>query len=207
MRASSNSARSATLTDAKAQRAARCGNGRAAERGADAGGARLLLAAPTAAALRRCGGTSAHCAADLRCAHTGISPAWLGVAALPHLLLIPFVLKMSWWQSGVAGRDSVDGLLCRVLCRAVSAGALFRQERDCMACGYFLCAESGAALLLDDGDDGAAVPGGDDLGGAADCAACARLGSGEFGSRRGGRARTVAAGRIPGAGVCRIHTL
>ncbi len=128
-----------------------------------------------------------------------LGSVWL---PLPHLLLVPFVLKMSWWQSGVRGGDPLDGLLCGVVRRTLPAGALLCSAFDCVACGGVLRAESGTAVFLDHGDDRAAVPGGDDLGRAADHAAGAALGE-----QRCGGTRAPAAGCGAAAGVCGLHAL
>jgi hypothetical protein len=111
MRASSNSARSATLTEAKAQPR-------------DAGTVALLSVVLTLAALAFCsqhqllllyGDAVAHLHIARRIfdARTPgfrqLGSVWL---PLPHLLLIPFVLKMSWWQSGVPG--AIPSMACYV---------------------------------------------------------------------------------------------
>jgi hypothetical protein len=49
-----------------------------------------------------------------------LGSVWL---PLPHLLLLPFVQKMSWWQSGVAGA------LPSMLCYAAAGAALLRLAR------------------------------------------------------------------------------
>ncbi len=49
-----------------------------------------------------------------------LGSVWL---PLPHLLLLPFVQRMSWWQSGVAG--AVPSMLCY----AAAATGLFRLAR------------------------------------------------------------------------------
>jgi hypothetical protein len=112
MRASSNSARSATLTEAKGQPPR------------DAGTVALLSVVLTLAALAFCsqhqllllyGDAVAHLHIARRIfdARTPgfrqLGSVWL---PLPHLLLIPFVLKMSWWQSGVAG--AIPSMACYV---------------------------------------------------------------------------------------------
>jgi hypothetical protein len=112
MRASSNSARSATLTDAKGQ----------APR--DAGTVALLSVVLTLAALAFCsqhqllllyGDAVAHLHIARRIfdarspGFRQLGSVWL---PLPHLLLIPFVLKMSWWQSGVPG--AIPSMACYV---------------------------------------------------------------------------------------------
>src|SRR6202789_1760304 len=112
MRASSNSARSATLTDAKGQPPR------------DAGTVALLSLVLTLAALAFCsqhqllllyGDAVAHLHIARRIfdARTPgfrqLGSVWL---PLPHLLLVPFVLKMSWWQSGVAG--AIPSMACYV---------------------------------------------------------------------------------------------
>ncbi len=109
MRASSNSARSATLTEAKPR---------------DAGTVALLSVVLTLAALAFCsqhqllllyGDAVAHLHIARRIfdARTPgfrqLGSVWL---PLPHLLLIPFVLKMSWWQSGVPG--AIPSMACYV---------------------------------------------------------------------------------------------
>jgi hypothetical protein len=112
MRASSNSARSATLTEAKGQPPR------------DAGTVALLSVVLTLAALAFCsqhqllllyGDAVAHLHIARRIfdARTPgfrqLGSVWL---PLPHLLLIPFVLKMSWWQSGVPG--AIPSMACYV---------------------------------------------------------------------------------------------
>jgi hypothetical protein len=113
MRASSNSARSATLTEAKPPREPR-----------DATTVALLSAVLTLAALAFCsqhqllllyGDAVAHLhiARRLFDARTPgfrqLGSVWL---PLPHLLLIPFVQKMSWWQSGVPA--AIPSMACYV---------------------------------------------------------------------------------------------
>jgi hypothetical protein len=112
MRASSNSARSATLTEAKGQPPR------------DAGTVALLSVVLTLAALAFCsqhqllllyGDAVAHLHIARRIfdarspGFRQLGSVWL---PLPHLLLIPFVLKMSWWQSGVAG--AIPSMACYV---------------------------------------------------------------------------------------------
>ncbi|MGB9415201.1 MAG: hypothetical protein WCB58_02720 [Acidobacteriaceae bacterium] len=113
MRASSNSARSATLTETKEQRPAH-----------DAGTVALLSACLTLAALFFCsqhqllllyGDAVAHLHIARRIFDSRtpgfrqLGSVWL---PLPHLLLVPFVLKMSWWQSGVPG--ALPSMACYV---------------------------------------------------------------------------------------------
>jgi hypothetical protein len=113
MRASSNSARSATLTETKEQRPAH-----------DAGTVALLSACLTLAALFFCsqhqllllyGDAVAHLHIARRLFDSRtpgfrqLGSVWL---PLPHLLLVPFVLKMSWWQSGVPG--ALPSMACYV---------------------------------------------------------------------------------------------
>jgi hypothetical protein len=103
MRAFSNSARSATLTDAREHQPPR-----------DAGTVALASAVLTLAALAFCsqhqllllyGDAVAHLHIARRLFDSRtpgfrqLGSVWL---PLPHLLLVPFVQKMSWWQSGVA---------------------------------------------------------------------------------------------------------
>ena len=103
MRASSNSARSATLTEAKEHQPPR-----------DAGTVALVSTVLTLAALAFCsqhqllllyGDAVAHLHIARRLFDSRtpgfrqLGSVWL---PLPHLLLVPFVQKMSWWQSGVA---------------------------------------------------------------------------------------------------------
>jgi 4-amino-4-deoxy-L-arabinose transferase-like glycosyltransferase len=112
MRGSNNSARSATLTEAKAQPPR------------DAATVALLSAVLALAALAFCsqhrllllyGDAVAHLHIARRIfdARTPgfrqLGSVWL---PLPHLLLIPFVQKMSWWQSGVAG--AIPSMACYV---------------------------------------------------------------------------------------------
>jgi hypothetical protein len=112
MRASSNSARSATLTEAKGKPPR------------DAGTVALLSVVLTLAALAFCsqhqllllyGDAVAHLHIARRIfdarepGFRQLGSVWL---PLPHLLLIPFVLKMSWWQSGVAG--AIPSMACYV---------------------------------------------------------------------------------------------
>ena len=113
MRASSNSARSATLTEAKEQPPPH-----------DAGTVALLSAALTLVALFFCsqhqmlllyGDAVAHLHIARRLFDSRtpgfrqLGSVWL---PLPHLLLVPFVLKMSWWQSGVAA--ALPSMACYV---------------------------------------------------------------------------------------------
>jgi 4-amino-4-deoxy-L-arabinose transferase-like glycosyltransferase len=112
MRASSNSARSATLTEAKEPPPH------------DAGTVALLSAALTLVALFFCsqhqllllyGDAVAHLHIARRLLDSRtpgfrqLGSVWL---PLPHLLLVPFVLKMSWWQSGVAA--ALPSMACYV---------------------------------------------------------------------------------------------
>ena len=83
-----------------------------------------------------------------------LGSVWL---PLPHLLLMPFVQKMSWWQSGVAAA------LPSMACYVAACVGLYRLALRCvrhslawLARSVF-CAEPGPALLLDHSDDGAAV--------------------------------------------------
>ena len=87
---------------------------------------------------------------------------------LPHLLMLPFVPSMEWWQSGAGGRVAFDG------CYVLGVAGIYRLARqwltprgvaggDCV-----FCVESEPAVSRDHGDDGAAVSGGADLDGAAD---------------------------------------
>lgn len=102
MRASSNSARSATLTEAPRPREPR-----------DAATVALASVVLALAALAFCsqhqllllyGDAVAHLHIARRLFDSRepgfrqLGSVWL---PLPHLLLVPFVLKMSWWQSGV----------------------------------------------------------------------------------------------------------
>ena len=113
MRASSNSARSATLTETKEQRPAH-----------DVGTVALLSACLTLAALFFCsqhqllllyGDAVAHLHIARRLFDSRspgfrqLGSVWL---PLPHLLLVPFVQKMSWWQSGVPG--ALPSMACYV---------------------------------------------------------------------------------------------
>ncbi|HEX4582398.1 MAG TPA: hypothetical protein VH139_10065 [Acidobacteriaceae bacterium] len=113
MRASSNSARSATLTEAKASREPR-----------DAGTVALLSTVLTLAALAFCsqhqllllyGDAVAHLHIARRLFDSRepgfrqLGSVWL---PLPHLLLIPFVQKMGWWQSGVPA--AIPSMACYV---------------------------------------------------------------------------------------------
>ena len=87
---------------------------------------------------------------------------------LPHLLMLPFVRKMEWWQNGLAGawpslavlHPRRGGLLPAV---PADAGAALGAGGDGV-----LCAESEPAVSVDDGDDGAAVSGAAGLDDAAD---------------------------------------
>lgn len=114
MRASSNSARSATLTEA----------GRQSD-GRDVSVVALSSALLTFLALAYC---SQHqllllygdAVAHMHIAHRifdsrtpgfrQLGSVWL---PLPHLLLVPFVQKMSWWQDGVAA--ALPSMVCYVL--------------------------------------------------------------------------------------------
>jgi 4-amino-4-deoxy-L-arabinose transferase-like glycosyltransferase len=113
MRASSNSARSATLTEAKTPPDPR-----------DTTTVALLSAVLTLAALAFCsqhqllllyGDAVAHLHIARRIfdARTPgfrqLGSVWL---PLPHLLLVPFVQKMSWWQSGVPA--AIPSMACYV---------------------------------------------------------------------------------------------
>jgi 4-amino-4-deoxy-L-arabinose transferase-like glycosyltransferase len=113
MRASSNSARSAILTETKELRPAH-----------DAGTVALLSACLTLAALFFCsqhqllllyGDAVAHLHIARRLFDSRtpgfrqLGSVWL---PLPHLLLVPFVQKMSWWQSGVPG--ALPSMACYV---------------------------------------------------------------------------------------------
>ena len=113
MRASSNSARSATLTEAKEHQPPR-----------DAGTVALVSAVLTLAALAFCSQhqllllygdavSHLHIARRLFDSRTPgfrqLGSVWL---PLPHLLLVPFVQKMSWWQSGVAA--ALPSMACYV---------------------------------------------------------------------------------------------
>ena len=76
---------------------------------------------------------------------------------LPHLLMLPFVQKMEWWQNGLAG--AWPSLLCYILgvVGTLPAGA----AHDAAAVGAWQrrrsTAESEPALPVDHGDDGAAL--------------------------------------------------
>ena len=113
MRASSNSARSATLTEAKEHQTPR-----------DAGTVALVSVVLTLAALAFCSQhqllllygdavSHLHIARRLFDSRTPgfrqLGSVWL---PLPHLLLVPFVQKMSWWQSGVAA--ALPSMACYV---------------------------------------------------------------------------------------------
>jgi 4-amino-4-deoxy-L-arabinose transferase-like glycosyltransferase len=113
MRASSSSARSATLTEANP------------EPPRDAGTVALLSAVLTLAALFFCsqhqllllyGDAVAHLHIARRIFDSRepgfrqLGSVWL---PLPHLLLVPFVQKMSWWQSGVAA--ALPSMACYVV--------------------------------------------------------------------------------------------
>src|SRR5689334_3925716 len=113
MRASSNSARSATLTDARAR--------------SESGGARtvaLLSAVLTFAAFAFCSRHQLLLLYGDAVAHLHIArrlfdsrePGFrqLGSVWLPlsHLLLVPFVQKMSWWQTGEAA--ALPSMACYV---------------------------------------------------------------------------------------------
>jgi 4-amino-4-deoxy-L-arabinose transferase-like glycosyltransferase len=112
MRASSNSARSAILTETKEPQPG------------DAGTVALLSAMLTLAALFFCsqhqllllyGDAVAHLHIARRIFDSRepgfrqLGSVWL---PLPHLLLVPFVQKMSWWQSGVAA--ALPAMACYV---------------------------------------------------------------------------------------------
>ena len=110
-----------------------------------------------------------------------LGSVWL---PLPHILLIPFVQRMDWWQSGVAG--AIPSMACYV----AGCVGLYRLARiwlsplaSTLRAGV-LRAESRAALHAVDGDDGAAVSGGDDLVCVADCAILPAL-AGKTVERRG----------------------
>jgi hypothetical protein len=112
MRASSNSARSATLTEAKPREPR------------DAATVALASVVLTLAALAFCsqhqllllyGDAVAHLHIARRLFDSRepgfrqLGSVWL---PLPHLLLVPFVLKMSWWQSGVPA--AIPSMACYV---------------------------------------------------------------------------------------------
>ncbi|HMF52995.1 MAG TPA: hypothetical protein VK593_01500, partial [Edaphobacter sp.] len=59
---------------------------------------------------------------------------------LPHLLMVPFVQKMEWWQNGLAG--AWPSLLCYVL----SAAGLYRLARRMMPAPWALVATAFYAL-------------------------------------------------------------
>ena len=82
---------------------------------------------------------------------------------LPHLLMLPFVQKMEWWQNGLAG--AWPSLLCYIasvvgIYRLVASFAYAAVGN----CGDgILCAEPQPALPRDHGHDGAALPRAGDL--------------------------------------------
>jgi hypothetical protein len=113
MRASSNSARSATLTEANESPLPR-----------DASAVALLSIVLTLAAFAFCarhqllllyGDAVAHLHIARRIfdarspGFRQLGSVWL---PLPHLLLVPFVLNMSWWQTGVGG--ALPSMACYV---------------------------------------------------------------------------------------------
>ncbi len=91
---------------------------------------------------------------------------------LPHLLMLPFVQKMEWWQNGLAG--AWPSMLCYILAVIADLSAGAADDDAAMgACGdAVFWAESESALSVDDGDDGAAVSGAADLADAADDGVC-----------------------------------
>jgi hypothetical protein len=138
MRASSNSARSATLTEAKAQPPR------------DASMVALLSAVLTLAALFFCSQHQLLLLYGDAVAHLHIArrlfdsrtPGFrqLGSVWLPlsHLLLVPFVQKMSWWQSGVAA--ALPSMACYVAaCVGIYRLALcfVRNSIAWLAAGFF----------------------------------------------------------------------
>ena len=86
---------------------------------------------------------------------------------LPHLLMLPFVQKMEWWQNGLAG--AWPSLLCFIASVVGTLPACAPHDDAALGvCGDgLLRAESEPALSLDDGHDGAAVSRGADLADAA----------------------------------------
>ena len=202
MRASSNSARSATLTETSPPPPR------------DAGTVALLSAMLTLAALFFCsqhqllllyGDAVAHLHIARRIFDSRepgfrqLGSVWL---PLPHLLLVPFVQKMSWWQSGVAAAlpsmacyvAACVGLYRLALCFvrhsvawlavaffALNPGLLYFST-TAMTEPLFLAEMIWAALLI---------------------ALLARRS--EAGETR--RARTPAAGRVAGAGVRGLHAV
>ena len=147
MRASSTSARSATLTDAKAQPPR------------DAGTVALLSAVLTLAALAFCsqhqllllyGDAVAHLHIARRIfdsRDTRLSPAWFGLAAAAASAADSVRAEDELVAERGRGRDSLDGLLCRVVRRALSAGALFRQACDCVVAVAFFALNPGLLYL------------------------------------------------------------
>lgn len=137
MRASSNSARSAILTEAKPPR--------------DAATVALLSAVLTFAALAFCarhqllllyGDAVAHMHIARRIfdarepGFRQLGSVWL---PLPHLLLIPFVWKMSWWQTGVPA--AIPSMACYVAaCVGLYrlARCFLRRSMAWLAAGFFM---------------------------------------------------------------------
>ena len=65
------------------------------------------------AALWRCRGASAYCSRVFDSLNPGfrqLGSVWL---PLPHLLMVPFVARMAWWQSGLAG--AIPSIGCYIL--------------------------------------------------------------------------------------------
>ena len=61
-----------------------------------------------------------HCAAHSRFAQSWAGPAWRVWLPLPHLLMLPFVQKMEWWQNGLAG--AWPSLVCYIPAWSGSTG-------------------------------------------------------------------------------------
>src|SRR5580698_7008976 len=126
-------------------------------------GTGILFAAKYAVALRRCRCPSAHRSPHLRLAESGISTAWLGVAAPAASAVAAVCAEDVVVANGHGGRVAFDGLLCVGLRGHLPAGEAVVASIRCDCRGGVLCAESRTALHADDGDDGAALSRGDDL--------------------------------------------
>src|ERR1700722_12834202 len=131
-------------------------------------GAGVLFAAKHAVALRRCGCPPAHCPPHLRFAESGISTAWLGVAAPAASAVAAVCAEDVVVANGHGGGGGFDGPLFGGVCRHLSVGKAVAAPIRCDRRGGVLCAESRTALHADHGNDGAALPRGDDMERAAD---------------------------------------
>ncbi len=91
---------------------------------------------------------------------------------LPHLLMLPFIRNMQWWQTGLAGAWPSMGCYILAVIGIYRLGAADDDAAMGVGGDAVFWDQCEFALSVDYGDDGAAVSRGADLAGAADDGVC-----------------------------------